>query len=87
MGLIGDLETPVESVGTCKFKVIYDSLEPEEQIALSEALSKVARDERLSRAKQYSCEWLSQVLTRNGHPISRSTISRHINEECNCAKA
>lgn len=86
MGLVGDLEAPIEVVGTCKYKVIYDDLSSDEQDALSDALGKVIRDERSSRAKQYSCEWLSQVLTRNGYPISRSTISRHINEDCNCAK-
>lgn len=86
MGLIDDLEAPVDHGGTCKYRLLHESLPPEEQLALDDALLKVARDERSSRAKQYSCEWLSQVLTRNGYAISRSTISRHLNEECNCAK-
>ena len=86
MGLIDDLEAPVDHGGTCKYHLLHEALSADEQQALDEALLKVARDERSSRAKQYSCEWLSQVLTRNGYSISRSTISRHLNEECNCAK-
>lgn len=86
MGLIDELETPIDHGGTCKYQILHESLSDEEKQALDEALLKVAKDERASRAKQFSCEWLAQVLTRNGHPISRSTISRHLNEECNCAK-
>lgn len=84
MGLIDDLATPVSNSEPCKFKILRDTLSGEEQEALDSALQKVLTDERSARAKAYSFVWLADVLTNNGHPISRSTISRHATEECSC---
>ena len=52
--------------------------------AVNKAEEEIKVDTGNGRAKTYSCSWLSEVLTKNGYPVSSSTISRHMNGRCGC---
>lgn len=84
MGLLEDLQTENKKQTTCLLKTIFDTLSTDEQDALRGALENVKGDERLGKSKQYSASWLASVLTNNGYPVSRSTITRHMTGECSC---
>jgi hypothetical protein len=84
MGLVDDLQAPAPLITRCGLSAIREQLQDDEREALDVALSKIRSDQRQSRAKRYSCEWLANTLTDNGYPISRSTVSRHLNGECSC---
>lgn len=84
MGLLEDLQAVSKRETTCLLKTVFDTLSEEEQEALRTALENVKKDERSGKAKQYSTTWLSDVLTANGHPISRSSVSRHLSGVCSC---
>lgn len=87
MGLREDLLEDRQNITSCTIRDILDVLSPEDREALLEAIEKVRTDERPSRAKVYSNQWLADVLTNNGHTISRSTVARHISGECSCGKS
>lgn len=84
MGLLEDLQTEDKKFTTCLLKTVFDSLPEQEQEALRNAIENVKKDERSGKAKQYSTTWLSNVLTTNGYPISRSSVSRHLSGVCSC---
>lgn len=84
MGLLEDLQNTPTKERSCTVHSILSSISLEERKALLTAIERVKSDERSSRAKQYSCQWLADVLASNGYNVSRSTVSRHINGECSC---
>ena len=68
----------------CSFTRIKESMTSDERAAVNKAEEEIKVDTGNGRAKTYSCSWLSEVLTKNGYPISSSTISRHMNGRCGC---
>jgi hypothetical protein len=68
----------------CSLTRIKNGMSNEERKAVENAEQSIREDSGNGRAKSYSATWLSEVLTKNGHPISPSTISRHINGRCGC---
>lgn len=87
MGLLADLTEEFSVERKCRFGEIRELLassSTEELQALDDAVSKIRSDERMSRSKVYSNQWLSDILTKNGYSISRATVSRHVNKECSC---
>lgn len=87
MGLLNDLTEEFTIERNCRFGEIREALassSPEELEALDAAVEKIRSDERMSRSKVYSNQWLSDILTKNGYPISRATVSRHVNKGCSC---
>lgn len=84
MNLINDLSVGVPKDPSCLLKTIFDTLSEDEQVALRKALDNVRKDERFGKSKQYSTTWLASVLSSNGFPISRSTITRHLTGACSC---
>lgn len=87
MGLLEDLTGAGQRVEFCRIREIYSELTPEETTALDDAIHKVRMDERSSRSKVYSNQWLSDVLTANGYKVSRSTVARHISRGCSCEQS
>lgn len=86
MGLLEDLkEIPIKE-RTCTIAEMLTKVTQEERNALLWAIDQVRCDERYSRAKRYSSQWLADVLRNNGYPVSRSTVSRHVNGECSCER-
>lgn len=86
--LLDALNSPVSrSVEmVCKFSRVRAQLSPEEQEALDRAVFGIREDANLGKAKTYSTTWLAKVLRNFGHPISASTIQRHVNKECSCER-
>lgn len=56
----------------------------EEQEALSNIEEAIQKETGNGRSRTFSGSWLSEVLTKNGHRISSSTILRHFNGRCGC---
>lgn len=56
----------------------------EEQEALSNIEEAIQKETGNGRSRTFSGAWLSEVLTKNGHSISASTILRHFNGRCGC---
>ncbi len=85
-GLIKDLlDRQVNPVRQkCSFTQIKESMSEEERKAVENAESSIRSDTGNGRAKAFSCTWLSDVLTKHGHAISASTISRHMTGRCGC---
>lgn len=84
MGLLEDLQTETKKDTSCLLRNIFDTLSDEEKNALRAAVDKIKSDERLGKSKQYSATWLASILSSNGYPISRSTITRHLTGACSC---
>lgn len=84
--LVHDLTTrdSSETRTPCTFSVIQQAMTPEESEALNNAMTLIKEDRGVGRAKVYSYEWLSDVLTKHGHQISTSTIGRHARGKCGC---
>lgn len=84
MGLLDELTNKEERREYCRLREILEELPEEEAAAVEDAVEKIRTDERLSRSKVYSNQWLSDVLTNNGYKVSRSTVSRHVSRSCSC---
>lgn len=86
--LLEDLETPRVDYagGPCKFKVIKDDMDEEEQSGVDRAVEKVRHDRGSGRSKAHSSTWLTKMLRKNGYSISVSTVQRHVNKECPCER-
>lgn len=86
--LLDDLENPRPDYigGPCKFKVIKDGMDPEEQEGIDRAVERVRQDTNQGRSKAYSTSWLTRMLRKNGYNISVSTVQRHVNKECPCER-
>lgn len=84
--LVDDLlSRTVEEIKTkCGLTKLREAMSTEEVDALDKALELIKTDHNSGRAKVYSAEWLTSVLNKHGHPISSSTISRHISKRCSC---
>lgn len=87
MALADELRKERFFPSACAMRTILDSLDGDEKAALLEAIEKCRSDERHSRTKVYSFEWLAKTLSDNGYPIGRTTVSRHINGGCGCGKS
>jgi len=85
-GLVEDLLTrePASVKMQCGFTRIYNSLSAKEQTAIDSALERIENDTGAGRARVYSYSWLSEVLKKNGHQISSSTVARHMTKRCGC---
>lgn len=85
-GLVDDLlmREPSNVKMQCGLTRIYLSLSDKEQAAVDAALERIQNDNGAGRAKVYSYSWLAEVLKKNGHQISSSTIARHITKRCGC---
>ena len=85
-GLVADLlsRAPSNVKMECAFTRIVSSLPDDERTAVENALERVKNDTGEGRARVYSYTWLADVLKKNGHPISSSTIARHGTGKCNC---
>lgn len=82
MSLLSDLKTgPVKKETTCVVGSLIISLPEEEKEVLKDVLIKVKLDQ-----KTYPKSWVLGVLKRNGHPVSRSSMDRHIDGDCCCGK-
>jgi len=68
----------------CSYTRIKENLPADEAEAVENAEKAIKTDSGNGRAKIYSCTWLSEILTKNGYPVSSSTISRHMNGRCGC---
>jgi hypothetical protein len=68
----------------CGLTRLREKMDEEEAEALDRAVELIKSDNKLGRAKVYSSQWLTAVLNKHGHPISSSTITRHITGRCNC---
>jgi hypothetical protein len=84
--LVDDLlSRSIEEIKTkCGLTKLRESMSTEEVEALDKALELIKTDHNSGRAKVYSAEWLTAVLNKHGHPISSSTISRHLSKRCSC---
>ena len=71
---------------TCKFTQVRGKLTEEEQTALDKAVDNIRTDAGVGKAKTFSASWLTKVLRSFGHPISLSTVQRHVNKECSCER-
>ena len=56
----------------------------EEQQALSNIEEAIQKETGNGRSRTFSGTWLSEVLKKNGHKISASTVLRHLNGRCGC---
>jgi hypothetical protein len=85
-GLVDDLlmREPANVKMQCGFTRIYLSLGDKERAAVDAALERIKNDTGAGRAKVYSYSWLSEVLKKNGHQISSSTVARHMTKRCGC---
>lgn len=83
-----DLEAPPVNYygGLCKVKIIFDSLDIEDQESLIRSVERVRNDRGQGRSRAYSATWLTKMLRKNGHDISVSTVQRHVNKECPCER-
>jgi hypothetical protein len=83
-----DLEAPPVNYygGLCKMKIIYDSLDKEDQESFERSVERVRNDRGQGRSRAYSATWFTKVLRKNGHNISVSTVQRHVNKECPCER-
>ena len=84
--LVQDLATRAysDTRTPCAFNAIQRGMGDEEKEALANALAMIKADEGIGRAKVYSYDWLSEVLSKHGHQISPSTIGRHARGKCGC---
>lgn len=71
---------------TCKFTQVRTRLSEDEQKALDNAVESIRLDAGVGKAKTFSATWLTKVLRTFGHPISVSTVQRHVNKECSCER-
>jgi hypothetical protein len=85
-GLVADLlsREPSNVKMICAFTRLLAALSDEERTAVENALERVKTDTGEGRARVYSYTWLADVLKKNGHPISSSTIARHVTGKCSC---
>lgn len=85
-GLIADLlDTRSNTTRqNCSFTRIKNNMSEEERSAVEKAENAIRQDTGNGRAKAHSYKWLSDVLTKNGYPVSASTISRHMTGGCGC---
>lgn len=70
----------------CKFTQIRSRLTDDEQEALDKAVESIRSDSGVGKAKTFSASWLTKVLRNFGHPVSISTVQRHVNKECSCER-
>lgn len=70
----------------CAIAALFTVLDEEDVASLKASLQRIATDTGRGRAKVYSSTWLANMLNKNGHTISRSTIERHIKGNCSCGK-
>lgn len=68
----------------CGYTRIKESMTDEEQQALSNIEEAIQKETGNGRSRTFSGTWLSEVLKKNGHQISASTVLRHFNGRCGC---
>jgi hypothetical protein len=81
-GLIDELENralgPEKS--PTRLETLLEQMSQEERSSVLKSLELIKNDTGLGKAKVYSCAWLSDVLSKHGYSVSRTTIRRYINE-------
>lgn len=71
----------------CAIARIRQSLEPEDQEALDQAIQMIrsARDSGLTQGQSgYNCSWLQRNLTETGHQVSVLVVQKHVRGGCAC---
>jgi len=71
----------------CAIARIRQSLEPDDQAALDEAIAKIRqhRDMGFTQGQSgYNCSWLQSKLTEIGHQISVLVVQKHVRGGCAC---
>ena len=81
-----ELPRPDQLYGPCKFRIVKEKMDDEDQQSIDLAVEKVRQDKGQGKAKAYSAKWLTSVLRKHGHNISVSTVQRHVNKECPCER-
>lgn len=86
--LLSDLLSPrnEHSSVKCKLSVVKSLLPDEAQKAIDNCVELIRNDKGQGKSKTYSVTWLYNVLRKNGHSVSVSTIQRHVNKGCACER-
>lgn len=78
---------PQHRLTPCQVRSIYDQLDEEDQKVLRSNIVEIQNTDsyaRNGRNKTKTIVWLTDVLTKSGFPVGRSSLSRHINGQCSC---
>jgi hypothetical protein len=89
MSIAKDLATPPAkpTYMTCRMAILLYQMDSNDQVAVREAITKIrtkGRYDRSAGTSPYTATWLINVLARNGMTISRNSMRKHLNKECNC---
>lgn len=77
---------PSASNNSCRFMVVYNNLDEDDQETITDAIEKIRNDAGMGKSKQYSTSWLTKILRNFGYDISVSSVQRHVNKECACER-
>ena len=84
--LLKELQEPVITPRFCQFAKIIQVVSDEEARTVN-AIIEDLRDAMLGkRISIYTFEWLAGTLTKHGHTVSGTTISRHVRRKCACER-
>lgn len=88
MSLAADIQEKTDEAArprVCKIGHLLVSLETEDSNALRAAISSVREDRTKKQCDRiFSIQWLTDVLTNNGHFVGKTVVSEHIRESCAC---
>jgi hypothetical protein len=85
--LLSELRSPVALPKMCQFGKIQQILTAEELSTIETILIDLRDAIEGLRPSNYTFEWLAETLTKHGHTISATTISRHTRRKCACERS
>lgn len=88
MSLADDLlKEPASAAPKCVVHILMAGFSDEDKQAFDQAVAKIqAMPSGLRRSSNYpyTSAWLIGVLRANGYTLSRTSLRKHLNGECNC---
>ena len=88
MSLADDLsKEPASASQKCTVGILLAGFNKQDKQAFQQAVDKiraVPSDVRRSRGYPYTSTWLLGVLRTNGYTLSKESLRKHLNGECNC---
>lgn len=84
--LLKELREPVVTPRFCQFAKIIQVVSDEEAETIKVIVEELRDAMDGTRISIYTFEWLAGTLTKHGHTISGTTISRHVRRKCACER-
>lgn len=79
MGLLEELNNPIDYRRKCRFGVALDRLTDDERNRVLEIADKIVQG-----TGEYTASWLAKTLRESGVSANHQSILRHARKECCC---